>query len=382
MKREGANMHALLRTLLTVALALPAMLHAQAADPSEPAKAPSAGFVTPAEPKADETNAQRGKSQPGNNAPFWRSVRESGEAQKQGISSLPGAEKGMLIQPFVQYPGSRLASAGEAWRQVRNNWIIPYGGALVFIVALSIGLFYWRRGSIGGHTPDTGRTIERFTPFERSAHWSNAIAFTVLAVSGLVMAFGKFILLPVIGGTLFGWLTYALKTAHNFAGPLFAVSLLVVLVTFVRDNLPSKEDLAWLAGAGGMFGGAEVPSHRFNAGEKVVFWAGVFLLGLVVVGSGLVLDQLVPGIAYVRGNMQVAHMVHAIAALLMMCLFLGHIYMGTLGMKGAYSAMRTGQVDEAWAREHHALWADDVRTGKIPAQRSTPAAPPLAGQKT
>ena len=383
MKRVGANMHALLRTLLTAAaLALPAMLQAQNAVATEPAKAPSAGFVTPAEPKADETNAQRGKSQPGNNAPFWRSVRESGEAQKQGISSLPGAEKGMLIQPFVQYPGSRLASAGEAWRQVRNNWIIPYGGALVFIVALAIGLFYWRRGSIGGQTPDTGRTIERFTPFERSAHWSNAIAFTVLAVSGLVMAFGKFILLPVIGGTLFGWLTYALKTAHNFAGPLFAVSLLVVLVTFVRDNLPSKEDLAWLAGAGGMFGGAEVPSHRFNAGEKVVFWAGVFLLGLVVVGSGLVLDQLVPGIAYVRGNMQVAHMVHAIAALLMMCLFLGHVYMGTLGMKGAYSAMRTGQVDEAWAQDHHRLWADDVRTGKIPAQRSTPGAPPLAGQKT
>ena len=377
-------MRRLIQTLLaTAALALPTAPQAQTAPApavtavaTESAKGPPANFVAPAEPKPDESNAQRGKTQPGNNAPFWRGVRDSGDLP--GISNLPGAEKGMLIQPFVQYPGSRLASAGEAWRQVRNQWIIPYGGALIFIVVLAIALFYWRKGPLGGHTPDTGRKIERFTPFERAAHWSNAIAFVVLAVSGLVMAFGKFILLPVIGGTLFGWLTYALKTAHNFAGPLFAVSLIVVFCTFLRDNRPKAHDLTWLAKGGGLLGGQEVPSHRFNAGEKVVFWGGVFALGLVVVGSGLVLDQLVPGMAYLRGDMQIAQMVHAIAAMLMMALFLGHIYIGTLGMKGAYSAMRTGVVDEAWAQEHHGLWADDIRAGKIPAHRSEP--PPLARQ--
>jgi formate dehydrogenase subunit gamma len=214
--------------------------------------------------------------------------------------------------------------------------------------------------------------IERFTPLERAAHWTNAIAFVVLAVSGIVMAFGKFFLLPVLGSTLFGWLTYALKNAHNFAGPLFAVSLVIVIITFVKDNLPSKEDITWLLRAGGMFGGAEVPSHRFNAGEKGIFWAGVFLLGLVVVGSGLVLDMVIPGLAYLRGDMQIAHMIHAAASMLMMAMFLGHIYMGTIGMKGAYSAMRTGYVDEGWAKEHHALWYEDIQAGKIPAQRSAP----------
>jgi formate dehydrogenase subunit gamma len=367
--------------LAAAVLAIPLALQAQTAPAAQaPRAAPPANFVAPPEPKPDETNAQRGKSQPGNNAPLWRAVRESGD--KPGISSLPGAEQGMLIQSFVQYPGSRLASAGEAWRQVRNQWIIPYGGALVFIVALALALFYWRRGPLGGQVSDTGRKIERFTPFERSAHWSNAIAFSVLAVSGLVMAFGKFILLPVIGGTLFGWLTYALKTAHNFAGPLFAVSLIVVFVTYVRDNLPRAGDITWLVRGGGMFGGHEVPSHRFNAGEKIMFWGGVFLLGVTVVASGLVLDKLVPGMAYLRSDMQVAHMIHAVAALLMMTLFLGHIYLGTIGMKGAYSAMRTGVVDEAWAREHHELWADDIRAGKIPAQRSPQAIPPLVAQKT
>ena len=123
------------------------------------------------------------------------------------------------------------------------------------------------------------RKIERFTPFERSAHWANAIAFCVLAISGVVMAFGKFFLLPVIGSTLFGWLTYALKNAHNFAGPLFAVSLVVVFLTFVKDNLPRKGDGEWLAKGGGLLSGKEVPSHRFNAGEKLVFWGGVLLLG-------------------------------------------------------------------------------------------------------
>ncbi len=334
---------------------------------------PPAGFVAPAEPRPDDTNAARGKSQPGNNAPFWRAVRESGHTE--GTVNLPGAEKGVLIQAFVQYPGSRWASAGEAWRQVRNRWLIPYGGSLLVIVLLAIGIFYWRKGPLGGHLADTGRVIERFTPLERAAHWSNAIAFVVLALSGLVMAFGKFLLLPVMGATLFGWLTYALKTAHNFMGPLFVVSLVIVFVTFVRDNLPQRGDLLWLRRGGGMLGGVEPPSHRFNAGEKLVFWGGVFALGIVVVASGLVLDKLIPGLGDTRGQMQIAHMVHATATVLMMAMFIGHIYIGTIGMKGAYNGMRTGYVDEAWAREHHEWWYEDVKAGKIPAQRSHPAQP-------
>ena len=366
--------------VMTVALTTQAQTQTQTQQPAAAAAPVAAPAIAPAPtsaalPKPDETNAQRAKTQPGNNAPFWRGVRESG--QQPGTSNLPGAEMGQLIQGFVQYPGSRLASAGEAWRQVRNQWIVPYGGSLLIIVALAIGLYYWRKGPMGGHEPDTGLKIERFTPFERAAHWTNAIAFVVLAVSGIVMAFGKFFLLPVLGLTLFGWLTYALKTAHNLVGPLFAVSLIIVIVTFIRDNFPSKGDLAWLLKGGGMFSGEHVPSHRFNAGEKGLFWGGVFLLGLIVVGSGLVLDLLVPGLGDTRGQMQIAHMIHAVGAVLMMAAFCGHIYMGTVGMKGAFQAMRTGYVDEGWAKEHHEYWHDDVKAGKIPAQRSTPAEPGL-----
>jgi len=359
---------------------------AQTAAPTTAAPAAAPASAAPAaipDPKPDDSNAQRAKSQPGNNAPFWRGVHDSGNWP--GYSSLPGAEKGVLIQPFVQYPGARYSNAGEAWRQVRNRWIIPYGAALVTITVLALAIFYWRKGPIGTTTGsdhgEGGRVIERFTPFERAAHWSNAIAFSILGISGLTMAFGKFFLLPVIGGNLFGGVTYALKTAHNFAGPLFAVSLIVVFCTFLRDNWPTGADLRWLFTAGGAIGHQHVPSPRFNAGEKLVFWGGVLLLGSVVVGSGLVLDKLLPGLDYLRQDMQVAHMIHAAAALLMIALFLGHIYMGTVGMRGAWRAMREGYVSKAWAREHHELWLNDIEAGKVPAQRSPEPAPgTLAGE--
>ncbi len=365
---------------------------ARAADDPAPA-APAAGgiqgqniFDVKPEVKPDASsdpkymqqgNAERNKVQPGNNAPMWRGVA----AGVEGFTSYPRSEApeaGVLIQAPVQYPGSRMTTAGEAWRQVRNNWIVPYGGALLLIVTLAIAIFYFTKGKLGhadalGH----GRRIERFTPFERAAHWSNAIAFVILAVSGIVMAFGKFFLMPIIGQTLFGYLTYALKNLHNFVGPLFVVSLIIIFVTFLRDNFPQRGDLRWLLRLGGMMGkGPEVPSHRFNAGEKGVFWGGVFLLGTIVIASGLVLDKLIPGLLYERATMQQFHMIHAVAAMLMMAVFLGHIYIGTIGMRGAYKAMRNGYVSEEWAREHHEYWYDEIAAGKIPAQRSQPLVVP------
>jgi formate dehydrogenase subunit gamma len=325
-----------------------------------------------------QNNGQRGKVQPGNNAPMYRDVQKGIE----GFTNYPRdkyPEAGVLIQPPVQYPGSRMTTAGEAWRQVRNNWIVPYGGALFLIALGALAIYYFARGPLG-HTDGQGvPKIERFTPFERSAHWANAIAFCTLAISGLVMAFGRFVLLPVMGGTLYGPLTYILKTLHNFAGPLFTVSLVIVFFTFVRDEWPERGDLHWLARAGGAFSKTrdEPPSGRFNAGEKVIFWAGVLFLGVVVVASGLVMDKLIPNVDYERSTMQVAHMVHSVATVLMMSMFTLHIYLGTIGMRGAYKAMRTGWVDEEWAREHHEYWYEDIRAGKIPAQRS---AQPAAAQ--
>ncbi len=322
---------------------------------------------------AKQSNAERGKVQPGNNAPMWRQVGAGAE----GFTSYPkdsAPEAGILIQPFTQYPGSRLTNAGEAWRQVRNGLIIPYGGALLLIVLGGLGLYYWRLGAVKLDDAPTGRKIERFTPFERSAHWANAIAFSILAISGLVMAFGQYFLMPIMGKALFGYLAYILKNAHNFAGPVFAVSLIIVIFTFVRDNMPAKGDLNWLLKGGGLFSKEHIKAARFNAGEKVMFWGGAFLLGIIVIASGLVMDKLIPGLSYDRSMMQISHMVHAVATVLMMVVFIGHIYLGTIGTEGTYQGMKTGYVDDNWAKHHHELWLDDVNSGKIPRDRTAVAA--------
>jgi formate dehydrogenase subunit gamma len=328
---------------------------------------------------ARQSNGERARVQPGNNAPMWRQVG-SGVA---GYSSLPvtqAPEAGVLIQPYVQYPGSRLTNAGEAWRQTRNNWLIPYGGALVLITLLALGIMFFTKGPLGEDHSADRKKIERFTPFERAAHWANAFSFVALAVSGLTMAFGKFFLLPVIGTTLFGWLTYLLKNVHNFIGPLFAVSLAVVIAVFVKDNIANAADLNWLKKLGGMLGDKQVPSGRFNAAEKGVFWWAVTIPGVVVVVSGLVLDHLVPGLGLLRSDMQIASMVHSAMAFWIAAILIGHIYMGTIGTRGALEGMKTGYVTEGWAKEHHELWYNDVKAGKIPAQRgSVPPPIPPAG---
>src|SRR2546430_4386531 len=219
-----------------------------------------------------ETQQQRAQSQPGNNAPVWRDVRSG----KEEYTSIKGRETGVLVQTY-----------GETWRQLKNGWITPIAGWLIAVVVVVIGAFFKWRGSIKVHGEPTGRLIERFSPFERYTHWVVAISFVVLGISGLVMMLGKYILLPVIGYTLFAWLAQLSKHLHNFVGPVFVVSLLMFIVMFIKDNLPRFYDIKWFANLGGMISGEHVPSGRFNAGEKAWFWIGVVAFSLLLRASGL-----------------------------------------------------------------------------------------------
>jgi formate dehydrogenase subunit gamma len=364
-------------------LAFSALLIAGAAGAQTPAPAaPAATAPNPASqpagalPNVESTDilkqnqAERARDQPGNNAPVWRSVNSGA----QHYSSLPDPEAGVLIQPPARFLGQdRATSAGEAWRQYRNGPLTSIGAALILAALALVTILYFVFGKIRNKEAPTGRRIERFTPAERVVHWVVAISFVVLAVSGLIMLFGRYLLMPLIGHTLFGWLTYALKNVHNFVGPLFTISIIVFFVMYVRDNLPGKHDVRWLLRFGGLFGGknAQEPSSgRFNGGEKIWFWAGLVLLGLIISASGFVLDMLVPGIAYTRANMQLAHVIHLLGATMMAAGAVGHIYLGTLGMEGAYDAMRHGYVDDTWAREHHDLWYEQVQRGEVPRVRS------------
>jgi formate dehydrogenase subunit gamma len=241
----------------------------EAAKAAAPAPAPAAAPVAPNVQSADilymnQNQAERSRDQPGNLAPTWRTVKEG----QKHYSSLPGLETGILIQPKAQFPGqSRPTTAGEAWRQYRNGPLTNIGGWLLVAAVVGMAAVYVIFGPSKLKEPKTGRLIQRFTPVERIAHWTVAISFVILALTGLTMLFGKYVVLPVFGHTLFGWLAYACKNIHNFVGPLFSVSTLVVFLIFVKDNLPHPADIKWVARLGGAIGKDHVSSGRFNAGE-------------------------------------------------------------------------------------------------------------------
>lgn len=309
--------------------------------------------------------AQRQQSQPGNNAPFWRDVRGGGNQYQ--TTQVRGVESAVLVQ-----------TEGETWRQARNV-ITYYGGWVLVIVVVAIALFYFIRGAIKMHGPPTGRKLERFNVWHRTVHWTVAITFCVLALSGIILLFGKYVLLPVFGYKLFAWLAILSKNAHNFVGPVFAVATLLMIVTYLKDNLPKAYDFNWFAKAGGLLTGTHVPSGRYNAGEKSWFWIGVCVLGIVVSVTGFILDF--PNFAQGRAAMQQAHVIHVIAAVIFVALSLGHIYMGTLGVQGAYESMRRGMVDETWAKEHHEYWYNDTKARQGHAPGGAPSAAVASAMK-
>ena len=287
----------------------------------------------------EQQQAARQESQPLNNSPVWRELRQD----KAHLTNLPQNEGGVLIQ-----------SAGNTWRQTRNGPVTVYGGTLILVVAAAIAIFYAIKGPLSLHDSPTGRLMERFPPFERLVHWTVAGTFVILAITGLGILFGKHVLIPIIGHSAFGYLMVAGKTIHNYVGPLFALSTVAMIVIWAKDNVWHALDAQWISKAGGLLTGEHVPSGRFNFGEKSWFWIGVTILGLTVAASGLFVNF--PNFEQGRADMQTANLIHSIASIVMMALSFGHIYMGTIGVKGAFQSMKTGYVDETWAREHHEQW--------------------------
>ena len=351
--------------ILGAALASPFAASAQSS-PTPPTTAPvksAPDKPTPPSPAAAPTTAKGSTAVPGwNNPPeTWGSLSE-----RPQYSSIPGRETNRLIQ-----------GAGREWRAFRNGPLTRYGGYFFALVLAVLTIFYLVRGPLRLHGQPTGRLIERFNAVERMSHWVMAISFVLLALSGIVILWGKHVILPWLGYAGFSWLTIVSKNIHNFIGPLFIFSLVVMFLLFVKDNFLRSYDMEWFKRAGGMLGGTEVPSGRFNAGEKAWFWLGVVILGGVITVSGLILDF--PNWNQGREAMQQANVIHAVAAVIFIGISLGHIYLGTIGMPGAYRAMRDGYVDETWAREHHAIWYDEVKAGKRPEKFVPGTAQPVAG---
>ena len=281
--------------------------------------------------------------------PTASSVKEQQLLQElnriQGRVSIPDQRSGVLEQP-----------AGRDWREFRNVTLRWIGGIAILGMLAALVIFYLSRGMVRLESGRSGRSIVRFTAFERFVHWMTATCFIILAISGLNITFGRPLLLPLIGFEAFSeWSQWA-KYAHNYLSFPFTIGVVLIFLMWVAGNIPNKVDINWLKRGGGMVGHDHPPAYRFNAGQKAIYWIVVIGGGaLAVTGYELMFPFYVSGIE----GMQLAQIVHSIVAVLFVAAMLAHIYIGTIGTEGAFEAMGTGTVDVNFAREHHSLWLEE-----------------------
>lgn len=300
-------------------------------------------------------------AQPLNNQPVWKEVR-SGLPQ---VTTVQGRETNILIEPM-----------GQTWRAARVP-VATAGGLLLALALAGLAGFYAMRGTMTVESRPGARIIERFTTADRAAHWLMAIVWVTLAVTGIVLPFGKAVLLPLIGYTLFSWLAAFAKNLHNFIGPVLIVAVPWMFIRFVRHNGIGADDIKWFLHIFDYFRGHEHPSGKFNGGEKLVFWLVLVVFSTTLVVTGLIL--VFPNFDQTRQTMQLSNIIHMAVAYLALALACVHIYLGTIGMAGAYRAMRDGYVDASWAEHHHALWYQEVVAGTAREKFMGPASVAPAG---
>ncbi|MGJ5619827.1 formate dehydrogenase subunit gamma [Sulfitobacter sp. MF3-043] len=304
---------------------------------------------------------------------LWRALR-------YGSADITTQTRGPAVTTLMQ-------DGGMWWLKFREGPLLSFGVYLLGGTLVLLVLFYLIRGRIRIHGEKTGRTITRFKAFERFGHWLLASSFLVLGVTGLISLFGRKVLIPAFGHETFAFLAVGSKWVHNNVSWAFMVALVIIFVVWVVHNIPDRTDLHWLAKAGGLFGGEHPPAKKFNAGQKLIFWA-VIVLGGSISLSGLSLlfpfemnlfghtfstlnSWGIPGwfgaadLPYPlqpQEEMQYAQLWHALVSLILTAIIFAHIYLGSVGMEGAFDAMGKGEVEEQWAREHHSIWADEVLT--------------------
>ena len=260
----------------------------------------------------------------------------------QGRIDIPDTKASVLIQP-----------AGRKWDYF-HEVLLHWGGAIVIVGTIALlSLAYLIMGRIRISAGRSGVKIMRFKPFERFSHWLTAVSFVILGLTGLNVTFGKIVLLPFVGPEAFSDISQAAKYVHNFTSFAFVAGLVLIISIFFKDNLPEKVDVDWVKQGGGFIKNKHAPASRFNLGEKGVYWLSL-LAGIAVSVSGFVL--LFPFYGTNIADMQIAQVIHAVVAVMFVALILAHIYIGTLGMEGAFEAMGSGKVDVNWAKEHHDLW--------------------------
>jgi len=304
-----------------------------------------------AAPAQQNKNYPQGVSAINPGADLWREVRQR-DLAAQGVTQVKGVDSGVLINVW-----------GDRWAQFRTDKPIKYAPFVLLGVILVLVLFYALRGKVLIEGGLSGRMVKRFTDYERIVHWVLALVFLFLAITGLILLLGRTLLIPLFGQQLFSLLASASKEGHNLFGPIFLVSLIMMVISFARRNIYEKGDLTWLLKGGGFIGKGHVSGGFFNMGEKSWYWM-VILVGLLISISGMIL--VMPNFGQGRIIMEISHVVHVFAAIVLIAVSLGHMYMGSIGTEGSLEAMKSGYVDISWVEAHHDRWARKVKdSGEI-----------------
>ena len=267
----------------------------------------------------------------------------------QGRGTIPDVKSYVLEHP-----------AGREWRQFHTVTLKWIGGISIIGMLVVLVLFYLWRGPMRVKSGYSGINILRFDVLERFVHWLTAVTFVILGITGLNITFGRVLLLPWMGPDAFSaWSEWA-KYVHNFLSFGFTLGVLLMFVMWIARNLPTAADVQWLKQGGGMFdktNSTHAPAHKFNAGQKILFWLIILASAAMIISGFMLLFPFYSGLTV--GNMELAEIFHAVVGVLFVALILGHIYLGTVGMEGAFGAMADGNVDLNWAKEHHNLWAKE-----------------------
>jgi formate dehydrogenase subunit gamma len=318
----------------------------------------------PAAPQTEE-------SRPGRDVPGGQALNRAGDAEmwraiRKGVSgtvSIPDKKAAVLVQ-----------AEGEEWRRWRNGPIAVVGAVAFWVMFFVVVGFYIMRGPVRTSHGPSGRKVLRFSSIERFGHWLTAGSFIVLAVTGVNMLYGKHFVLPILGNETFSWLTQMGKYVHNYVGFAFISGLLLIFVLWVRDNIWDRYDWNWIKKGGGLLlPNQHPPAAKFNFGQKTVFW-------MVMGGGGILsvtgLNLLFPFFFTTVEQMQWIQAIHGTLSQVLCMLMVAHIYIGTVGMEGAFRAMSSGYVDESWAKQHHSAWLEEVRAKGRKAGPSAPAHAP------
>jgi formate dehydrogenase subunit gamma len=239
---------------------------------------------------------------------------------------------------------------------------------------LLLAIFLMVRGRIRVDHGFSGTKLLRFASFERFTHWLTASCFVVLALSGLNISFGRILILPLFGADSFATMSGYAKIAHDYLAFPFMLGLVIMFLIWIKDNIPGKLDLEWIKQGGGILSnGKHPPARRFNAGQKGIFWIVIIGGALMSVSGWFLIFPYLPGNVTV---LQLWTVIHAVVAMLFIAAMLAHIYIGSIGMEGAFDAMGTGEVDVNWAKEHHSLWVEEQqKKAGAPPDRTPHAVP-------